>query len=285
MKTTLPSLLLKPLLAATLIAVLTSAAFTAAANASGLPSASVEADIAINTFTGSFTLTAPGSLLSGASVKGAGRVAELAAAAVLKDAADLAREEEVLNNDVTTLEARRVEVRQEWAEICASYENRLSVYQQQAASYDAEVREQLSAAAASNALLPEQRNEATVEWLNEWKRRLDSQHSDLDRLAESVEQERIAAVEYEDSAIRDDAAAYEQLVLRSQDLEARLGEAYRQLLQCHEYAVQIGLLVQDDSRVERSAIPRKTWFETEELLKELSNRGFDGNTPQPQLID
>jgi len=243
------------------------------------------ADIILKSTNETFQLTDPAKLLNDTAIKGAERVAELAESALLADANGLAREETALTKAEAALVANRAQVQQELNEHGSHYQTGLNAYRKRLSVYEGEVGQQTTAAAASNALPPERRNAATVARLNTWKQRLDSRQAVLTQEQTTLEKERVTALNFEKSAISADKMEYDRLVSLRKRLQARQGEAYRQLKQCHEYALVIRKLLADPSRIERSEVPSKTWHATEELLKEWSSKGFDGNTDKPQLTD
>ncbi len=146
------------------------------------------------------------------------------------------------------------------------HESNLYLYELERAPLDAEI-------AAHNALAPEARSEATYQRLSAEYAKFETRRLEINAKAEeltwigtSLENQR------------------QQLVNEKAELEYEMAQidieksfAYQQLKKCNEYAIQINKLLKD-TYGEKPVIETYILDNTAELLKEMSNAMFDGNT-------
>jgi len=250
-------------------------------------------NVTITTSTGNYVLSPgdPSQLLGESALKSAERTSELAMAAVASDAGKLEAKQKKLDEDTTAYNDKFKAAKTEFDSRAADYKIALnkydglkSVHQGRNAAYTTEVNSQAAEVAQSDALPATQRSQANVNRLNTWKARLDEQRAtlmgekrnlDLQKAALDVQQSGI--LDFAKKAQTDLQSQYDSLKLRQQELHIKQGDAYRQLQLCYNYAKQIKKILADKYHLSTPA-GSPAWTGAEERLKELSNRGFDGNT-------
>jgi chromosome segregation ATPase len=210
-----------------------------------------------------------------------------------------------LAGDITTLRAEKTKSEEEIKAYTAemdqynarkdAYETGLAKFREDKPVYLSDVekhngiaRTHASEVQASNNLKPEQRDAGTVSRLNTEKGSLDSAKARLDQRKDRLNKQRDLLVSQEEEL----KESRERLNTRATDLnkkkdavELKLGTAYRQLKTCHTYAVQIRELLRTKYKVSGTVGNPKLLSSADETLKELSNQGFDGNTPKKPLTE
>jgi len=251
---------------------------------------------AISTSSGQYVLTDPSKLLGENALKSAESTADLAMGALAADAKALEEKQKKLDEDTknytSKLNAAKTELDSRWADYKVAldkYNGLLNTYEGELNAYSNDVASQRAQVAQSDALQPTQRSQANVNRLNAWKANLDSQKSALEAQKRNLDGEkavldaqRAANLDFQKSKQAEFEAEYESLKLRGENLKVKQGEAYRQLQLCHSYALQIRKTLSSKYHVSTST-QTATWTDAEEQLKELSNKGFDGNSDKQPL--
>ena len=258
-----------------------------------------DGDITIRTSRGIVVLTNPSKLEGEFALKSAQGAAEEALSASTAQAAALAKEETKLVEDAAQLKEKRDAAQKEldkrsdrYKQDLDRYKTELAEYKQSLNTYKSDVATQRAQVQTSDALPPSQRSPSTVSRLNAWKGQLDRQEDTLDARQQTLRSEKsrldtqrqsIADFQRQSEATLADLA--DKLKTRAGQLTLKQDEAYRQLKQCHEYALEIRRILSAKYKVDASTASSANWRAAEETLKELSNRGFDGNNSKPPLTE
>lgn len=232
--------------------------------------ASIFADETITTSSGTFVLkpSDPSQLLGEAALKSALRTTELAMAAVAADAKKLEGQQKALDGDIESFNTKQQNAVNEAAAKAEAFKGK-------AQSYNNEVQQQQAEVAQHNSIAPESRSQSNADRLNAWGGRLESRKAAL----QNEQQGLTNWAAQKESALQHD---YDDLAERQQKLNFNQGTAYRQLQLCYNYAQQVNSILAEKYKIS-SSTNTSTWNDAGERLKELSNKGFDGNVDQGPL--
>lgn len=232
----------------------------------------------IVTSQGTFVLIPPKDLVSSSAARSAKAVAELAIPAVANDAnkviadkKDLQNKIDAYNNDNKKYDEALANYNKE----LAVYNSHLKPYEDELALYNRDLEPHNTAVAANNALAPENRNPTTYQQLVASKNRLDTWLANLNTKKAVLDGE-LSVLNTKkavlDRTLSDLNSKFSQYDNQYKSMDIKLGEAYRQLNQLHQYAIEINKLLE---KWQEPIINTKNLNTPLEQLKALSNKGWD----------
>jgi len=175
-----------------------------------------------------------------------------------------------------------------------SYADKIRLHNDNVNLYTQQLKDHNDRVAASNALKPENRNDATIKDLNaeydklgNWKTNLASEMAEFDKINDDLSS-RTADLKLQRKLIKEES---NRLSADIKSRQVEMGEAYRQLQICYKYALQINTLLkkyklplspQNDAQM-------SDYAKSLEQIQGLKREGFDGNTNAidlpPQVIN
>lgn len=232
----------------------------------------------INTSQGTFVLVPPANLVDASAARSARAVAELAVAAVTNDTKKVMSEQKNLQPTIDSYTKDTKKYKDEldgYNQDLNAYNSRLEPYQEELARYNRDLEPHNAAVAANNALAPENRDPATYQQLVANKNRLDGWLADLNAKKAVLDNE-VSVLDTKkgtlDKTYSDLSYRYGQWSAEQKTLDIKLGTAYQQLKQLHEYALEINKLLE---KWQQPPIETTNLNTQLEQLKALSNKGWD----------